>query len=758
MRSEPGALTETGTIVGTPAYMPLEQFEGAACDARSDQFSFAVSLHEGLYGVRPFAGATFEALFESLQRNAIEPAPEGSAVPSWVREALLPALAPLPQDRYPTLTALVERLRRDPRARRRRIAIAASIPLVIAGAVYAGTRHAEQPRAAMCRGADARLATVWNDTRRQAIHTAFSATGKPFAEDIWKSVARTIDEFGGGWISARTDACEATRVRGEQSEAMLDLRMECLDDRLLELDALTALLASATATTLPTAVRAAESLDLSLCADTSSLAARTRPPPEAIAHGQLQDVKRKIARASALNQVGDSATALVAAHEAADAANALGYAPLAARAYLQLGIAQEHSKEVDQARESIKQSVIAAEQGGDDELAIRGWSQLLLRELNRGELAAADEAAQHAEALLRKAPRADLVAARLAYAVAGLRQREGKYKEAEASARHAVELVKSASGADTYNYALVVDMLSKILSDAGRNADALELAQQALAIDERVLGPQHPEIAFVLDGIAGDLENLGRLTEAATVVERTLHLRELTLPADHPNLAITLANLAIMKDDLGDPGAAVDLDNRALAIFAKRLRPDHPSVAAALDNRSKALGALGKLDDALRDAEESLRIRRAAFGEEHDDVAASWSRLGKARLAKGQYVAALDALGRALAIDEKVLGKDHPLIVQHLLDIADVELHAKHAPAALAATERALALASAISVPPEFLGDAHFLRAQARWLSGNRAGARADADAARAIFAPISTSRASQAEVEAWLAKHPAAR
>jgi serine/threonine protein kinase len=39
-------LTRTGAVLGTLAYMPLEQMRGGQADARSDQFSFCVSLYE----------------------------------------------------------------------------------------------------------------------------------------------------------------------------------------------------------------------------------------------------------------------------------------------------------------------------------------------------------------------------------------------------------------------------------------------------------------------------------------------------------------------------------------------------------------------------------------------------------------------------------------------------------------------------------------------------------------------------------------
>ncbi|MCA9678998.1 MAG: serine/threonine protein kinase, partial [Myxococcales bacterium] len=57
----------TAGTAGTPAYMPPEQFDGGAVDARSDQFSFCVALHEALWGRRPFAGDDVGALQAAIR-------------------------------------------------------------------------------------------------------------------------------------------------------------------------------------------------------------------------------------------------------------------------------------------------------------------------------------------------------------------------------------------------------------------------------------------------------------------------------------------------------------------------------------------------------------------------------------------------------------------------------------------------------------------------------------------------------------------
>src|SRR5689334_19766784 len=50
-----------GLVVGTPHYMSPEQHEGRAADSRSDQFSFAVTCWETLYGALPFRGEDLES-------------------------------------------------------------------------------------------------------------------------------------------------------------------------------------------------------------------------------------------------------------------------------------------------------------------------------------------------------------------------------------------------------------------------------------------------------------------------------------------------------------------------------------------------------------------------------------------------------------------------------------------------------------------------------------------------------------------------
>jgi serine/threonine protein kinase len=104
-------LTQTGVLIGTPAYMAPEQFAGRAPDPRSDQFAFCVTAWEALTGARPFAGKTLDELraAASAGPGVLADVPE-AVLPLRVRGVLARGLAPDPAARWPEMDSLLRAL------------------------------------------------------------------------------------------------------------------------------------------------------------------------------------------------------------------------------------------------------------------------------------------------------------------------------------------------------------------------------------------------------------------------------------------------------------------------------------------------------------------------------------------------------------------------------------------------------------------------------------------------------------------------
>jgi eukaryotic-like serine/threonine-protein kinase len=105
-------LTDTGLVVGTPAYMSPEQASGdRGLDARTDIYSLGSVLYEMLAGEPPFSGPTMQAM---IVKRLTEPPPSvrGSrpTVPESVDLAIRKALAPLAADRFGTAAQLAQAL------------------------------------------------------------------------------------------------------------------------------------------------------------------------------------------------------------------------------------------------------------------------------------------------------------------------------------------------------------------------------------------------------------------------------------------------------------------------------------------------------------------------------------------------------------------------------------------------------------------------------------------------------------------------
>ena len=96
-------LTSTGQILGSPAFMPPEQFTGAPIDGRSDLFSLGVILYWMATGEYAFSGETITAVsYKVVNTEPVPPRKLNPAVPAGFDQIILKCLAKAPSERYAT--------------------------------------------------------------------------------------------------------------------------------------------------------------------------------------------------------------------------------------------------------------------------------------------------------------------------------------------------------------------------------------------------------------------------------------------------------------------------------------------------------------------------------------------------------------------------------------------------------------------------------------------------------------------------------
>jgi hypothetical protein len=413
------ALTRTGALTGTPAYMAPEQFLGKAVDERTDQFAFCVALYEALYGERPFAGDTVIALADAVTQGRVSAPPKDANAPAWVRRILLRGLSVDPSRRFSSMGALAAALANDPAKRTQKWLLIGGTLATIATLLVVATRPGSNPRT-MCAGAGQRLAGIWEpggqSQRKVAIRDAFAGSGKSYAAQAYAGVARLFDQYVERWTGMYTDACEATQVRGDQSSEVLDLRMACLNERLGNARALSDLFASADGKVVENAVSAAAALPpLDRCADVAALRAVVKPPEDPATRKRVEGLRAELAKFVALREAGQCTRATARADALLADVRAVGYPPLladTAYAAAQLG---NHCGGEAQMLQRFKEAYAAATAGHNDDVAAQAAANIPMFAINRlGQVLVAREWLAVAQAAVARLGRETLATAMLA--------------------------------------------------------------------------------------------------------------------------------------------------------------------------------------------------------------------------------------------------------------------------------------------------------------------------------------------------------
>jgi tetratricopeptide (TPR) repeat protein len=644
-----GISTSTA-LAGTPGFMAPEQLRGQAADARSDQFSYAVTAFLALTGTLPFPATTDPYSPAAFAERRV---PRHPKLSRRVRRVLERGLEADPTRRYPSLAEMVTALERAaapwrPSAWSMGLGAVAASGLALGVALALARRH-EQPR---CDFDASAFASVWDDQRRSAVEQAFRATGRASQADAFTRISGRLDAFRDEWLRARRDVCEARQVQGGPSERALDLRMACLDGALAGARALVDALGHVDATDVdrvaggsPPALRA--------CSDAAPLA-RNEPQrtsgeaPPREREAEIAEAERQIARVSALIIGGFRSASLEQAQLALERARATGHAATIAQATAYMGRATlTAARTSDQRSEGeawVKESLRLAADSGQDSLTAKTASYLFCR------LAYVELRIEESEAML---PMVQAIVERvgnppesrvqLLMGMGRIAIEHRRFTEAIALLEEARRLAPSAEG-EVANYAfLAARDISQARMELGQFGAAVQAAQETVDGIRVVYGPGHPRMLFGLADLAVAQARAGLRDAAPQSIAEARRIAT-TLPADEPRVKNVARAEGVVWETLGDCARAIAPLREALQLFTVASGASHPLTTGVLDHLSTCMAATGRSAEALAMREQALSHRR-----QHGAAPAS--------IADGAF-----ALAKALWSDPKRRGQALALI------------------------------------------------------------------------------------------------
>jgi tetratricopeptide (TPR) repeat protein len=723
-------LTATGALLGTPAYMSPEQLAGRRVDARSDVFSFCVSLHAALHGEHPFPLTSPRALLDSVESGKVRPVTD-SSIPRAIRDAVRRGLRARPEDRPQSMRELLDALTRRPR---RAALLALGGAGLVAAIAAVGVLVPRAARVPVCRGAERKLAGVWDADRREAIRGGLARTGSPLAGETARGVERVLDRYAAAWVAAHVDACEDTRVRGEQSEALLDRRMVCLDERRQRWAALVRSLERVTAADVARALPAAYELPgLDACADPRRV--DERGPPVAPTLAPLVTLARaSLAQARAQAALGRFEEGVRVAQAALAVARATQDLRLEAEASLVLALAHLE-RDPKTGEDALFAAEVAAERAGALEVTAEaevrrvknlGWYQVRTAEALRLEKLAR----AHVERL-----RNPVLAAELLHATAMTYQQSADAIKSIELHRAALAAFEEALGPGDPRVANAANGLAIALAQAGKDDDALAAFGRALDIRARALGPDHPDTLRARMNVGSAELNVGDVAASLAVLHEALALMERVLPPDHLQIELTLSNLANGYIALERFRDAAPLARRSVAMAAAR-GDETPKVVIALGQLAEALAGSGEAAEADAVSRRALAIGEK-LGDEHPLLRRAVLDRGSALVLSGRCAEAMPLLRRALALFAGAGEGDHPEAAYPLDRIGRCELSAGRRAGARAAYSRALELRRKNLRPGHYLIALSLVgHAEVALADRDLAAARGDAAGAVAILEP----------------------
>jgi serine/threonine-protein kinase len=197
------------------------------------------------------------------------------------------------------------------------------------------------------------------------------------AESIWQRLSAALDGYVAQWSTMYRETCEATNLRGEQSEEVLDLRMRCLGENLDEVRALTDGLVSGHLQNPAQALDAPRELTpIARCADVRLLRSAVPLPRDERTLRKVQGLQASLRDREALYDLGQLTESLAKTVALRSQVEATNYKPLLGQLLELQGRIETQLADESQSERTLREALAASVAGGDELTAAKAATGL----------------------------------------------------------------------------------------------------------------------------------------------------------------------------------------------------------------------------------------------------------------------------------------------------------------------------------------------------------------------------------------------
>ncbi len=246
--------------------------------------------------------------------------------------------------------------------------------------------------------------------------------------------------------------------------------------------------------------------------------------------------------------------------------------------------------------------------------------------------------------------------------IGGLLGHMGRYQEAVEMLEQALAMEEGRATPDSTAQSLAT--LGGLRVCLAQYEEALTHLRQAYDLARAHFAQGHPDRISICTALADVLDRMGRRTEAQSLLEEGRPDMELCAAQKHPAAAVWLSKWGLFQNAAGHFAEAEEALRKALRLSEEIFGAGHPEHSHELRNLAMVRAARGDYAEALSLASQALQADEAAFGPHHPTTSNARYALAQIWILNGESPKAQAALQQVIEDDAAFLAPDHPELAE----------------------------------------------------------------------------------------------